>query len=124
MSEEMLNKTEETAEEVMTREHPLTVISLMVYGEYEVHDIQQNTAWTENPYGDSYAVVPDGMVADILATQGFCDIVLNEDGTEVVSFTAREIPVIPELEPEPTQLDRIEAQITYTAMMTDTLMEA
>lgn len=28
-----------------------------------------------------------------------------------------------ELEPAPTQLDRIEAQTTYTAMMTDTLME-
>ena len=27
------------------------------------------------------------------------------------------------LEPAPTQLDRIEAQTTYTAMMTDTLME-
>lgn len=26
-------------------------------------------------------------------------------------------------EPAPTQLDRIEAQTTYTAMMTDTLME-
>lgn len=27
-----------------------------------------------------------------------------------------------ELEPAPTQLDRIEAQTTYTAMMTDTLL--
>lgn len=26
-------------------------------------------------------------------------------------------------EPEPTQLDQIEAQVTYTAMMTDTLLE-
>ena len=26
-------------------------------------------------------------------------------------------------EPEPTQLDRIEAQVAYTAMMTDTLLE-
>lgn len=26
-------------------------------------------------------------------------------------------------EPVPTQLDRIESQVTYTAMMTDTLME-
>lgn len=26
-------------------------------------------------------------------------------------------------DPEPTQLDRIEAQATYTAMMTDTLLE-
>ena len=25
--------------------------------------------------------------------------------------------------PEPTQLDRVEAQITYTAMMTDTMLE-
>ena len=29
-----------------------------------------------------------------------------------------------EPEPAPTQLDRIEAQTTYTAMMTDTLMES
>ena len=29
----------------------------------------------------------------------------------------------PEPELEPTQLDRIEAQTTYTAMMTDTLLE-
>lgn len=28
-----------------------------------------------------------------------------------------------EPEPEPTQLDRIEAQTTYTALMTDTLLE-
>ena len=33
---------------------------------------------------------------------------------------------LPEPEPvteEPTQLDRVEAQVTYTAMMTDTLLE-
>lgn len=29
----------------------------------------------------------------------------------------------PELIGEPTQLDRIEAQVTYTAMITDTLLE-
>lgn len=28
-----------------------------------------------------------------------------------------------EPEPAPTQIDRIEAQVTYTAMMTDTMME-
>ena len=27
-------------------------------------------------------------------------------------------------EPAPTQLDRIESQVTYTAMMTDTLLES
>jgi hypothetical protein len=29
----------------------------------------------------------------------------------------------PEANVEPTQLDRIEAQVVYTAMMTDTLLE-
>lgn len=30
---------------------------------------------------------------------------------------------IPENAPDPTQLDRVEAQAVYTAMMTDTLLE-
>ena len=30
----------------------------------------------------------------------------------------------PEMDRTPTQLDRIEAQVAYTAMMTDTLLEA
>lgn len=32
------------------------------------------------------------------------------------------VPVV-EVEEQPTQLDRIEAQLIYTAMMTDTLLE-
>ena len=53
--------------------------------------------------GDAYAPYR-AIVQDIIATKGFCDIVLNEEGTEVVSFTAREIPEIsePEIEYEPT----------------------
>ena len=35
-------------------------------------------------------------------------------------YTVEDIPDEPQ---EPTQLDRIEAQTTYTAMMTDTLLE-
>lgn len=115
MSEEILNETK--------RKNYLCVISLETFGEYNVHDIQTNSSWSTNPYGDNYAVVPDDMVETIMETMGFCDIELNDEGTEVVSFTAREIPDIPEPESEPTQLDRIEAQTTYTAMMTDTLLE-
>ena len=66
-------------------------------------DLQTNQAWSKNPYGEDYAVVPDDMVADIMATRGFCNIELNEDGTEVVSFTALDIPDIPEPEPQPTE---------------------
>lgn len=82
----------------------LCVISKKTFGNYDIHDIQTSTARFENPYGEEYATVPDEMVQDIMETRGFCDIVLNEEGTEVVSFTAREIPEIsePKIEYEPT----------------------
>ena len=41
---------------------------------------------------------------------------------EVVSATEGEVIEV-ETVVSPTQLDRIEAQVTYTAMMTDTMME-
>lgn len=91
--------------------------------EHVLRDIQTNGAWGANPYGDAYAVVPDEMVPAIQETRGFVDIVLNEDGTEIVSFTALEIPEIPVEPAKPSQLDVIEAQVTYTALMTDTLLE-
>jgi hypothetical protein len=62
------------------------------------------------------------MVEAIMETCGYCDIELNEDGTEVASFEKVPIPTFPEPEPQPTQLDIIEAQVTYTALMTDTLL--
>lgn len=92
--------------ELPQRVNPYCVISKVAMGENAVHDIQTNSAWSANPYSD-YAVVPDAMVPDIMATNGFCDIVLSEDETEVVSFTAREIPEIPTAEPEPTTDDII-----------------
>lgn len=52
----------------------------------------------------------DGSIAMIIASVGDIDSV--EDG---------EITVVEA--PEPTQADRIEAQVAYTAMMTDTLLE-
>ena len=109
-------------EELPTRKNPFCVISKATYGDYAVRDIQTNSAWGANPYDDTFAVVPDEMVEGIKETHGFCDIELSDDGTEVVSFVEREIPDIPEEEPEPTQMDRIEAQVTYTALMTDTLI--
>jgi len=74
---------------------------------HEHHDVQTNSSWGSNPYGENYAVVPDEMVAGILETRGFCDIELNEDGTGIVSFEASEIPEIPEPPREPTPEERI-----------------
>ena len=49
------------------------------------------------------------------------------EGGEVVKRTEEEMETekaaIPVTPPQPTQLDRVEAQATYTAMMTDTLLE-
>ena len=94
--------------ELPQRVNPFCVISKETYGEYAVHDIQTNSSWGENPYPEEYAVVPDEMAQAILETRGFCDIELNEDGTEVVGFTPREIPEIPEQPHEPTAEERIE----------------
>ena len=114
MSEEILNENleeipvEDTipVEKILPqRVNPFCVISKNTFGEYAVRDIQTNSSWGENPYGEEYAVVPDEMVEDILVTRGFVDIELNEDGTELVSFTALEIPEIPEPETPPTDIE-------------------
>lgn len=122
MSEEYLVveeiPTEEPIEEIPQRVNPFCVIRKEPWGEYNVHDIQTNASWGANPYED-YAVVPDDMVEAIMETRGFCDIELNEDGTEVVSFNAREIPEIPEPEAEPTQEERIAVLETEVADLTE-----
>ena len=108
MSEEILNEiveeTEVLEEETTTEEtegiielppqrvNPFCVISKNTFGDYNVRDIQTNSAWEANPYED-YAVVPDDMVTEIMETRGFCDIVLNEDGTEVVVYTTSGVAV-------------------------------
>ena len=105
MSEELLNK--EISEEPKTRQNPFTVISKTTFGDYSIRNIEQNSSWSTNVYGNGYVIVPDNMVPDIMETKGFCDIELNADGTEVISFTPREIPYIPQEELAPTTEERI-----------------
>ena len=67
-----------------------------------------------------WAIIPDEMICDNFP---FGDVKVEEvDGVMVVTEW---VPgVMPEPEnPELTQLDIIEAQVTYTAMMTNTLLE-
>ena len=123
MTEILENMAEETMSEIIERKNPFCVISKNA-NENGWRDLQKNSAWSANPDTDYFVVVPDDMVEAIWETCGYCDITLNEDGTEVASFKATEIPVFPEPEVEPTQLDYIEAQVTYTAMATNTLLEA
>lgn len=71
---------------------------------------------------DGWAVIPDDM-----ETENFPFGEIEVEEIDNVMIVTRWIPgVIPEIDPEPvplSQLDIIEAQVAYTAMMTDTLLE-
>ena len=53
--------------------------------------------------------LPEGEISDWLYVNG--------------EYVYDPLPAPPEPDPEPTDFDRLEAQVTYTAMMTDTLLE-
>ena len=77
----------------------------------------------------SFFSVPEGwaVVPADLETENFPfgDITVDETQTPpvVTSWSPLPMPEPEDIREEPTQLDIIEAQITYTAMMTDTLLE-
>lgn len=67
-----------------------------------------------------YRIFKDGeLVNRIVADEDFCCEHYSGDG---YSYELEPAPVVESNESEPTQLDRVEAQVTYTAMMTDTLL--
>lgn len=74
---------------------------------------------------DGWAVIPADM--DIPTAFPFVDITVEDDTVtsmianhEAYDAAMAAVSAQPE---EPTQLDRIEAQTAYTALMTDTLLE-
>lgn len=71
---------------------------------------------------DGWAVIPDGMETENFP---FGDIEVEEiNGVmTVVKWTAGTMPEPEPVEEEPSQMDVLEAQVMYTAMMTDTLIE-
>lgn len=73
-----------------------------------------------------YCIVEDGVIVNmIVAEADFAAEIGALPGYDGAAIGGAYTPPAPEPEPDPapTQLDRIEAQVTYTAMMTDTLME-
>ena len=109
--------------------------------------------WDNNEIPEGYVIIVETVdMADFYAHNGFVTLTIeqvevganttiNEDGEEVnepiyadavTSYVPNieaweewkaSLPDPSETEETPTQLDRIEAQVTYTAMMTDTLLE-
>ena len=81
---------------------------------------------------DSTIALPDALLSAYLDTMGFAT--LTVDGGHVTTVTVNQATLDsyttshsdspePEPLPTPTALDRLEAQVLYTAMMTDTLLE-
>ena len=60
----------------------------------------------------------DAIIVDKLPDGGYTDY-LYIDGEYIYD----PLPIHDEPDPQPTQLDRIEAQVLYTALMTDTILE-
>ena len=72
-----------------------------------------------------YLIVEDGIITNIIqADEEFAESIgalPYYDGARIgEAYQAPELETEPV--PEATQLDRVEAQIAYTAMMTDTLL--
>lgn len=70
---------------------------------------------------DGWAVIPDGMA---LENFPFGEVEAEEiNGVMTVTkWTPGIMPEVEETEEQPSQMDILEAQVTYTAMMTDTLL--
>lgn len=109
MTELMENMAEEKMpEEIVTRKNDFCVIS-KTPNENGWYDIQTNSAWSANPYGEDYAEVLDELVEGAMATCGYLIPTFNEDETKMISFVATEIPTFPEPEVEPTTDDVLNA---------------
>lgn len=120
MSENMNNYMEEIPE----RTEPYYFISINTSGKYGAHPI---FSYQDNTLREGLARIPDDMVEAIQETWGLCDLVLNDDETEVVNFTPREKPEIPEPTPEPTLSERVttvEEQLLATDEVAVELYEA
>ena len=58
---------------------------------------------------DGYIAVPAHLEAAVWACCGYCDLDIR-DGT-LVGITAKEVPVVPEPDPEPTAQDDMDAML-------------
>lgn len=71
-----------------------------------------------------YKILQDNEeINTIIADEPFVTAYCAANGYTFEEAHLPEFEPIPEPEADPTQLDRVEAQVTYTAMMTNTLLE-
>lgn len=100
---------------------------------YYIHSTPDEIGNYGNPQSNCVGdmlILPEELLKAYIDTMGFARLTVD-DGT----VTAVEVnqaaydayqaahPLVPEPAPEPSQLDRIEAQAMYTALMTDTMLD-
>ena len=92
----------------------LTPVETGVYNDHKADHI------TAPP--DGWAMIPEDFL--LPATFPRLGSIETKEVDGVMTVTAMTAGTLPEAAEEPpSQLDRLEAQLTYTAMMTDTLLE-
>lgn len=72
-----------------------------------------------------FTIIPDGWAlipAKVTIPDTFPFVTIKVKGKVVTSMTAGTVPEVDPVEETPSQLDIIEAQVIYTAMITDTLL--
>ena len=95
-------------------------------GGYTMSNIEDVSKWTyiDEGTGDRYNLCQSHYFDGGLYTMPGIPRYKYEDGACVLRSDeeiAADRAALPK--PQPSQLDRVEAQVTYTAMMTDTMME-
>ncbi len=95
-------------------------------GGYTVSNIDDVSKWTyiDEGMGDRYNLCQSHYLDGGLYTMQGIPRYKYEGGACVLrgeAELAADLDALPK--PQPSQLDRVEAQATYTAMMTDTMME-
>ena len=88
-------------------------------------------SWDSDLVPIGFSLIPDDLdLTNFYKYNGFVKLAIDEE-TGIVKDVQPNVEawenwnssLPPEKEPKPTKLDVIEAQVTYTAMMTDTLLE-
>ena len=95
-------------------------------GGYTMSNIDDVSKWTyiDEGYGDKYSLAQSHYLDGGLYTMQGIPRYKYDGGACVLRSEAElaaDRDALPK--PQPSQLDRVEAQATYTAMMTDTMME-
>ena len=99
----------------------------MAYFIKSVADENGNYGNPHSPAHEGDVELPDSLLMAYLDTKGFAVLTVDNGVITAITLNAEaynayetEHPPVP---PVPSQLDRIEAQALYTALMTDTLLE-